>query len=291
MKNLLLTLILVSLVNGELKIGTSLHPYFSFVSNIVQDKATVIPLTDGTSNPHAYQITPNDIERTMGLDVVVLNGVGHDEFAAKMLKAAGVFKKVDKIYANDGVALMPQFVGSETVNSHTFVSISASIQQIYTIANSLAKIDPANGQIYKKNASNYARTLRMLKSEFMGKIVGVEGNDFRCATIHGGYSYLLQEFGFQVEAVIEPSHGINPTASQLRETIEKINSANVRIVFSEQDFPSSFISTIKAETGVSVVSLSHLSSGDFTPDSFENGMRYNLEKLYEAVSSFEEIKK
>lgn len=270
-----------------LVIGVSLHPYYSFVKNIVGDKAEVVPLISKNSNPHGYMVIPEDIENAMKINVAVLNGVGHDEFAFQILKAAGVYDKIEKIFANDGVALIPQSISTDMVNSHTFVSISASIQQIYTIAARLAQIDPANADLYRANASKYAKSLRQMKAEYMEKLSNIKGNDFRCATIHGGYSYLLQEFGFQVEAVIEPSHGVNPTASQMKETIEKIKAAKVRVVFSESDYPPSFVKTIRDETGVRVVSLSHLSNGDYTADFFEKGMRYNLENLLTAVSGKE----
>lgn len=283
MRKLLLLLLFPVLAFARPQIGVTLHPYYSFVKNIVGNTADVVPIVDGQSNPHGYQVQPSDIERAMKLDVVVLNGVGHDEFAIKILKAAGVTSKIPHIYANKDVPLLPQSVSSTSLNSHTFVSITVSIQQMYTIATELSALYPHHAETYQANARAYAKRLRKMKAEYMRKITAIEANDFRCATIHGGYSYLLQEFGFQVEAVIEPSHGINPTASQLQETIEKIKKAKVRIVFSEQDFPSTFIATIKKETGVSVVTLSHLSNGDFTAEFFEQGMRYNLEKLLSAV--------
>lgn len=284
MKKILIVLVIFSVsLFAKLKIGVTLHPYYSFLSNVAGDRVEIIPLFDGDGNPHGYQINPKDIERALKLDAVILNGVGHDEFAIKILKASGKYGKIPTIYANKGVALIPQSVQDETVNSHTFVSITASIQQIYTIAKELGKIDPQNAREYRKNGFQYARKLRMLKADYMEKLSKIESNDFRCATIHGGYSYLLQEFGFQVEAVIEPAHGINPTASQLKETIDKIRETNVSVIFSEQDFPSSFISTIQKEANVRVVSLSHLSSGEFTPEYFYKGMEFNMQKLLEAV--------
>ena len=39
---------------GGLKIGITLHPYYSFVTNIVGDRAEVIPLINAESNPHGY---------------------------------------------------------------------------------------------------------------------------------------------------------------------------------------------------------------------------------------------
>jgi zinc transport system substrate-binding protein len=287
MKNLLLILCMCAAVvpvqAKKLKIGVSLLPYYSFTKNVVGDCAEVIPLIEANSNVHGYRIRPQDIKRALDLDVMVVNGVGHDEFAMDILKAAGVDKKIKVIYANKDVALIPQSVSSTAVNSHTFVSISASIQQIYTIANSLSDIDPANAAVFRSNASAYAGRLRSMKAEYMARLAKIKNADFRCATIHGGYSYLLQEFGFQVDDVIEPAHGVEPSAAQLTETIERIKKARVTVVFAEADFPSSFVNTIRNETGVTVKSLSHLSQGDYTADFFEKHMRGNLDALLEAV--------
>ncbi|MCF1760141.1 zinc ABC transporter substrate-binding protein, partial [Pseudomonas aeruginosa] len=65
----------------RLRIGITLHPYYSYVSNIVGDKAEVVPLIPAGFNPHAYEPRAEDIKRIGTLDVVVLNGVGHDDFA------------------------------------------------------------------------------------------------------------------------------------------------------------------------------------------------------------------
>jgi zinc transport system substrate-binding protein len=267
----------------KLRIGVSLLPYYSFTKNVVGDRADVVPLVEANSNVHGYRITPQDIKRALDLDVMVVNGVGHDEFAMDILKAAGVDKKIKVIYANKDVALIPQSINSTTVNSHTFVSISASIQQIYTIANSLSDIDPQDAAAFRANASAYAGRLRSMKAEYMARLAKVKNADFRCATIHGGYSYLLQEFGFQVDDVIEPAHGVEPSAAQLSETIRRIKNARVTVVFSEADFPSAFVATIRKETGVTVKALSHLSQGDYTADFFEKHMRSNLDTLLSAV--------
>ena len=267
----------------KLRIGVSLHPYFSFAANIAGDKAEIIPLIDDGSNVHGYRIKPDDIKKALSLDVLVINGVGHDEFAMEILKAAGNEKKLRLIYANRDVALIPQAVHSKAVNSHTFVSITASIQQIYTITNALCEIDPANAAIYRTNASAYAAKLRRMKAEYMQKLTTVKNNDFRCATIHGGYSYLLQEFGFQVDDVIEPAHGVEPSAAQLKSMIERIRKAGVKVVFAESDYPGAFVKTIQQETGVRVKGLSHLSRGAFSADYFEKAMRANLDTLLSAV--------
>jgi zinc transport system substrate-binding protein len=268
---------------ARLRIGVTLHPYYSFVKNIVQDKAEVLPLIESGGNVHGYRATPQDIKRATTMDILVVNGVGHDEFAFEILKAAGIEKKIPLIYANKDVALIPQSAHSSAINSHSFVSITAAIQQVYTIANGLAELDKANADVYRQNAGRYAGQLRRMKAEYMNRLKACKNLDFRCATIHGGYSYLLQEFGFQVEEVIEPGHGLTPSAGQLKDMIQRIKASQVKVIFAEADFPSDFARTVQKETGCAVRSLSHLSKGEFTAEYFEQGMRANLDALLGAV--------
>jgi zinc transport system substrate-binding protein len=83
----------------RLKIGITLHPYYSFVANIVGDKADVVGLIDSHANPHNYTPQPDDMKRVMTMDVLVVNGIGHDEWAFDIVKAAGREKNLKLIYA------------------------------------------------------------------------------------------------------------------------------------------------------------------------------------------------
>ncbi len=83
----LLILSAYSIQAEKLRVGVSLHPYYSWVKNIVKDKADIFPLIETGNNVHNYQPRPADVERVMKMDVLVVNGVGHDEFAFAILKA------------------------------------------------------------------------------------------------------------------------------------------------------------------------------------------------------------
>lgn len=267
----------------RLRVGVTLLPYYSFVANIVGENAEVVPLIGEGFNPHNYKIQPEDIKRAQGLDVVVVNGLGHDEFAFEILEAAGNLETLPQIYANENVALIPLAGSDFAVNSHTFLSISASIQQVYHIANQLAELDPEQGKHFRLNARRYGLKLRKLKAEYLKRLQGMTQLHFHCATIHGGYDYLLQEFGLQVTTVIEPEHGLEPNASQLRRTIEEIRQAGVQVVFSQLDFADAYVETIQRETGIRIRHFSHLAEGSYTATAFEEGMRTNLETLTSAI--------
>jgi zinc transport system substrate-binding protein len=269
-----------------LRIGITLHPYYSFVANIVGDLAEIIPLIDADANPHGYAPQPSDMIRMTNMDVLIVNGIGHDSWAFEILDAAGVKDALPLIYANDGVSLIPVAgdpSGEKIVNPHTFISTTAAIQQVYTIARKLGELDPDNARAFRDNARRYALEIRKLRSEFDQQVAGVNLSNFRCATMHSGYDYILQELGLQVTAVIEPRHGVEPTARQLADTIDRINAANVNVLFAEKYFASKLSDTIRDATGVKMYSISHISNGPYTPEKFVEEMRENLNTLATAI--------
>lgn len=271
----------------KLKVGVTLQPYYSFVTNIAGDKVDVFPVIRGDLyDSHNYQPQYEDLKQLGKADVVVVNGVGHDEFVFDMIKAAPNSKKIKIIYSNAGVSLMP-VSGSRSsekiMNAHTFISITTSIQQVYNIAKELGKLDPGNKEYYLKNAREYAKKLRKIKTDALSKVSSYKNLDFRVATMHGGYDYLLSEFGVDVKVVIEPAHGVQPSAKDLKEVIDVIKRDKIDIIFAEAAFQSKFIDTLHKETGVEVRALSHMTNGPYTKDSFEKFIQENLNSVISAM--------
>lgn len=270
----------------RLRIGITLHPYYSFVANIVGDRADVHPLIGEGFNPHAYEPRAEDIKRVGELDVVVLNAIGHDEFAHQMIRASEK-PGMPVINANAEVPLLSAMAlgtaKGQAVNPHTFISIAAAMLQVSTIARELGRISPDNAAFFADNARAYNRRLRRLRADALARVAKVPDGSLRVATVHGAYDYLLREFGLEVSAVVEPSHGMEPSAAQLKSMIERMRASNIHILFSEQDNPSGFVRTLVRETGVKVYPLTHISHGPYTADKFEHDMKQNLDAVVKAI--------
>ena len=269
----------------KLTIGITLQPYYSYVQAVVGDKADILPLVDAGFNPHNYLPQPNDLRRLKQMDVIVVNGIGHDDFALKVIAAAQRDDLV-VIKANNDVPLLPamgQSVGDGAVNPHTFVGLSTTIQKVYTIANKLAELDPNNAREYRKNARNYAKKFRLMKRKAMLTLGDLDTSGMKVATTHNAYGYLLQEFGVDVAAVIEPAHGVEPSASQLQETIEKIKQSGIDVLFYELNMPNRYVDTIEKATGVKLYRFSHMTHGEYEADKVEIEMQQNLTTLVDAM--------
>lgn len=267
---------------AKLNIGITLHPYYSYVTNIVGDKATVTPLIEAGFNPHAYKLSPADLTRLNNMDAIVVNGIGHDHFAIEAIDQLKL-PTLTVIEANAQVPLLSK-PGGKVHNPHTFVSIDAAIRQIYTIAKALAKMDPNNRQYFMKNALTYANKLRGIKRNALESIAPLDFSDIRIASTHGAYGYLLQEFGLTVSAVVEPAHGVSPSASQLQNTIEKIKQANVQVLFTELNMANQYVSVIEKASDTRLFHFSHMTYGAYRADLVENDMAHNLDTLVDALT-------
>jgi zinc transport system substrate-binding protein len=264
-----------------LKIGVTLHPYYSWTRNVVGDLPgyEVRPILPGEIDAGDYQPRPDDIKKLMDLDAIVINGIGHDDFILPMLKASGN-KKIVIIRPNETTPQIHAAHGS-SVNSHTFISFTNAIQQTYAIQRALAALRPQDAAALQKNAGDYARRLRLIKSKAALRLA--EAKVTRVVTVHDGYGYLLQEFGLEVAGVVQPAHGLTPSAAELRDMVKLLQREKIRVVFSEETFPAPMLKVLKDEGGVKVYIITHIASGEYTADKFEREMQRNVDTMIRAL--------
>ena len=265
---------------APLKVGVTLHPYYSWTKNVAGDTAVeVVPILPGSVDAGDYQPRPEDIAKIAGLDAIVVNGVGHDDFIFDMIKASGN-EKLTVIKPNDGVPMIRSAHGN-LVNSHTFISFSNAITQTYAIARALGGLRRASAEAFQKNAADYARRLRAMKSKAAARLVDAKIN--RVVTVHDGYSYLMQEFGIEIAGVVEPAHGLVPSAKELGDMVDLLKREHIGVVFSEETFPQALLRVLTDEGHARVYIISHIASGEYTADKFEVEMQKNADAIVRAL--------
>jgi zinc transport system substrate-binding protein len=264
-----------------LKIGVTLHPYFSWTKNIVGTLPgyEVRALLPGEVDAGDYQPRPEDIKKLVDLDAIVINGIGHDDFIMPMIKASGN-KNLRIIRPNEQTPQIRAVNGS-SVNSHTFISFTNAIQQTYAIQRALAELRPKDAAALQANAGEYARKLRLIKSKAAQQLA--EAKITRVVTVHDGYGYLLQEFGLEVAGVVQPAHGLTPSAAELRDMVQLLKREKIRVVFSEETFPAPLLKVLQSEAGVKVYVITHIASGPYTADKFEREMQRNVDNMIRAL--------
>jgi len=265
-----------------LKVGVTLHPYYSWTKNVVGEAGgDVRPILPGEVDAGDYQPRTEDIQKIASLDAIVVNGVGHDDFIFDMIKASGN-ERIVIIRPNEGVPLLKAANGG-TVNSHTFISFSNAIQQTYAIARALSALRPDLAPTFQANAADYARRLRAIKSKAAEQLVDARVN--RVVTVHDGYGYLMQEFGIDIAGVVEPAHGLIPSAKELGTMVDLLNREHIQVVFAEESFPEPLLKVLRDEGHARVYIISHIASGTYTPDKFEVEMQKNVDSMVKALKT------
>jgi len=266
---------------ATVKIGVTLHPYYSWTKNVVGDLPgyEVRSILPGEIDAGDYQPRPDDIKKLVDLDAIVVNGIGHDDFITPMLKASGN-QKIVVIRPNETTPQIHAAHGGG-VNSHTFISFTNAIQQTYAIQKAIAALRPQDATALQKNAADYARRLRLIKSKAAQQLA--EAKITRVVTVHDGYGYLLQEFGLEVAGVVQPAHGLTPSAAELRDMVKLLQREKIRVVFSEETFPEPMLKVLRDEAGVKVYIITHIASGAYTADKFEREMQRNVDTMIRAL--------
>ncbi|MBL8841284.1 MAG: zinc ABC transporter substrate-binding protein [Planctomycetes bacterium] len=266
---------------APLKVGVTLHPYYSWTRAVVAGSdVEVRSLLPGDVDAGNYQPRAEEIAKLADLDVVVVNGLGHDDFLEPMIVASGNTKVV-RLKPSDATPTLRGAHG-EAANSHTFLSFTNAIQQTYFLERALAELAPQHAPLFRKNAADYARKLRKIKAAAAQSLAEVA--TARVATVHDGYAYLLQEFGIEVAVVIEPAHGLVPSAAELAAAIGRLQREQLRVLFSEESFPAPLLEVVRESAKAELFVLSHVATGDYTDDKFEREMAENAATIVRALA-------
>jgi zinc transport system substrate-binding protein len=271
---------LTLLTTAPLKVGVTLHPYFSWAANVTAGQPiTLVPVLPGDVDAGNYQPRPEDVAKLADLDVLFVNGLGHDDFITGMVKASGN-ARCRVVNLNEGAALLKNAHG-EGFNPHTFLSFGNAVQQTFVMARTLGQLRPELATALQHNADEYVKRLRAARADAVKRLKSVKGR--RVVTVHDGYSYLLQELGLELVDVVQPAHGLTPSAGELAGVLKRLDAEPVKVVLSEEQFPAALTAELVAH-GARVVVVSHIATGAFTAARFETEMQANIDALVSALS-------
>jgi len=265
---------------APLKIGVTLHPYFSWTARVTEGLSVeLVAVVPGDVDIGSYQPRPQDVATLATLDVLIENGLGHDAFLDELVRAAGN-ERLTRVRVNEGTPLLLTH-GGTAPNAHTFLSMGNAALQSYTVARALAQLRPEWRPTLEQNAAAFAKQMRAMRASAVSRLSGAKQR--RVVTVHDGYASLLQELGLEVAGVVEPAHGLLPSASELAEIVQLLKTRQVSVVFSEETFPPAMAKVLE-EAGARVVVVSHISTGAFTPERFEVDMHRNLEAIVQVMT-------
>lgn len=287
---------------GGLNILCTTFPIYQITKNLTQGRgsaqvALLLPAQLGC--PHDYALTPKDMQLLARADVLVINGLGLEEFLGTLRQktaprlsiidsAKGVSETI--AYAAEPAPTPRQgHKGHEGhdahdaheagVNPHLFVSPRLAARLAMSIAGELARIDPAGAGVYQSNGRAYADKMGQLDQELVG--LGQRLKNRRIITQHGVFAYLARDLGLEVVAVVQAHAGQEPSAAEMLAIIKTARETKAGAIFSEPQYPAKVVQTIAREAGIPAATLDPVASGPdgAALDHYEKTMRQNMATL------------
>lgn len=269
---------------GETRVLTTTFPLWLMARRVVAGVPGVtvdLMIPAGTGCPHDYGLTPQDMMRLAGADVLIMNGLGLESFlgpdAESVRARLGPGGRV--IVAGEGVPGGLPDEDGKAVNPHLFASPRMAALLVRNMGRGMAEADPARADRYRSNAAAYATALDSLADRFAA--LGPRLANPRIVTQHRDFDYLARDAGLTVVGVVQPHEGQEPSAADLLRLTRLIRDEKVGAVFTEPQYPAKAGETLARETGVPVAGLDPVASGpaDAPADYYERVMADNLRTL------------
>lgn len=284
---------------GQKTILASTFPMYLFTKAVVGDAPGVqveLMIPAGSGCPHDYSMNPHDRQMLSDADIIVINGLGLDQFVVGPLKqdnpqavvidtSKGI-GQIIHIHSDQAGESGPDEHQHGDLNPHAFASPKTAGQIVKYIADQLSQADPANAQPYAANAKAYIARLDELADQFRQAVPTLRSN--RIVTEHMVFDYLARDSGLEVVAVVEEVPGMEESsAGGIARLTARIKAGGAAALFVEPQYPDKVGRAVAAAAGIPVAALDPVATGPAgaSLDYYLQKMRENLVTLQKTLGT------
>nr|WP_241565286.1 metal ABC transporter substrate-binding protein [Sinirhodobacter populi] len=270
----------------KLKVVTTFTVIADMAQNVAGDAAEVVSITKPGAEIHGYEPTPQDIVRAQDADLILWNGLNLELWFKQFLSN---LKDVPAVTVTDGIEPIAINGGEYNgkPNPHAWMGLSSAEIYVDNIEKALAEHDPANAEIYRKNAEAYkvklAETLTPLKAE----IAEIPEDRRWLVSCEGAFSYLARDFGMR-ELYLWPINADQMgTPQQVRHVIDGVRKNHIPAVFCESTVNTAPAQQVARETGAhygGVLYVDSLSEPDGPVPTYLDLLRVTSETLAKGLT-------
>lgn len=269
----------------RLRVVTTIRPLYSFASQVAGQAAEVENLLPPGVGPHDYSFTPTDAVRLHEADVLIINGLGLEEWLEGLL-ATVRRPGLAIIEASRGIEPLPIPEAGHHEEAHhheglwdphVWLDPLRAVQQVENIRDGLAAADPSNKETYEENARRAVERLQSLHAEIRASTAGFKRREI--LTFHAAFQYFARRYGLEVVAVVEPAPGKEPTPKFLAHLYQVVRHHRLTVIYTEPQFRTRLAEVLARDLGIETAVLDPGVTGPLRPEAYETFMRENLRVL------------
>jgi zinc transport system substrate-binding protein len=273
---------------GKKRVLVSFPPLYSFTKNVAGDHADVRCLLT-TQGPHDFEPTSNDVLLARKADLVLINGLGLDEWLTKLVgkgqvKVLEVAETIpEKQLRRLGEAEKHEGHDHGSQDPHVWLSPPLAKLMVAAIAGKLGEIDPANKNYYQERAHAYSEDLDKLYAQ--GKAAFAGKNNRNMLAMHDSLHYFADAFGLTVIDHLQPRPGIEADAQKLTGLVSVCKEKGVRVIAVEPQYPQRHAEALKKELAsrgvtVELVEVDPLETAPAAPNKTDPDPAYYMQRMH-----------
>jgi manganese/iron transport system substrate-binding protein len=209
-------------------------------------------LTPGT-DPHIYKLTPGVRQSIEDAKLLMYGGYNFEPDLIKAIK--GSSNPAPKVAVDEVAVPQPQqFVadGKSTADPHVWHNAQNGIKIVETISARLETLLPERAATYQKNTKKLTAEIAQIDTWIKSQINTIPAEKRILFTTHDSLGYYAKAYGIPVAALEGLSTESKPTASRIKELVEKIKQAKISTIYAELSINPQLIKTIAQEAKVQV---------------------------------------
>lgn len=284
-------------VETRLTVVVSDPPIADLVAQVAGDGVEVVSVVPMGADGHTYQPVPEDARTLAGADIYIENGMDLNNVVTSFAvvnypegtphyELSEVIPR-SEVISTDSAEEIASHGHAHSFNAHFWPDLRYAGMYVERISEILADNDPTNAATYTERAAAVTAQLQQMDAAFVTALATIPEANRKMVVYHDSWSYFGRRYNVPVIGAIQPTDFSEPSAAELRSTIEEVKAAGVPAFFGSEVFPSDVLEVIEAESGAAYVadlSDDRLPGEPGTPEhSYQGMMLANTRTIVEAL--------
>ncbi|MBD3230351.1 MAG: hypothetical protein GF329_19385 [Candidatus Lokiarchaeota archaeon] len=276
--------------NSSIKIMSFNTIVADWISNVIGEVGEVEAIVKGSTDIHTYTFTSLDVQKVASSDIFVKMGVSGlepnvDDLITSANESSGGKLKVFtlKNSTNDknfGIKMKYDPL-IESINGHFWMSPLNAIKLVKKICNRLSQYYPEHEEEFNNSRDDYLYELDQLMLR-INTTYTYFYNETKIIVNHPSFLYLFDLLGIQRIGVIESQQGVEPSAQDIANLVNLIESEDIEIVVTNPQHSDDHVIQIARESEIKISYLTPL-LGVYNLETYIDMIDYNCIALYNPI--------
>jgi zinc transport system substrate-binding protein len=266
---LLIGLVLMSIVSGRSGLAAeppvamaSIGPLHALLTQVTHGVSKSEVLLPPGASPHHFALRPSDMLRLQEADVLFWVGPALEEALVNPIQALGANIHTVEVMNGNELPLLPRREAgvlnaggmgapvSGEPDPHIWLDPQLAGMIMGTMADELAKIDPAHASKYLENAIAGQQAMEALIIAASAYLKPIKDRPY--VVYHDAYQYFENRFGLHPMAIVSIDSDYAPSAKRVHEIRELVRANAGVCIFVEPQFTPKIVETLRKGTDTRV---------------------------------------